>query len=85
MCPSNGDTDREWEVAPGVKAVGIGSFHKSLKHNAFGEVERSDFEKLVKATRGLGGEFKRVPKGPGRNGADAAALTNPQAVWPRTG
>jgi len=78
MCPSNGDTDREWEVAPGVKAVGIGSFHKSLKHNAFGEVERSDFEKLVKATRGLGGEFKRVPKGPGRNGADAAALTNPQ-------
>ncbi|MBT9291091.1 vanadium-dependent haloperoxidase [Prosthecodimorpha staleyi] len=78
MCPSNGDTDREWEVAPGVFAVGIGSFHKSLRHNDFGEVERPEFEKLVKATRGLGSEFKRVPKGPGRNGADAAALTNPQ-------
>jgi hypothetical protein len=70
----NGDTDKEFPV--GHEMIrGIGSFHKTLPHNEFGEVCREAFITLVEACAGDGGGFAAVPRGSG----DAAQLTNPQA------
>lgn len=86
MDNSNGDTNRIWKI--GTDAVrGVGSFHKTLPHNQFGEVDPAAFAALVSSTRGNGTEFAQVPLGaprpitrPTPNGhAFAAALTNPQA------
>lgn len=70
----NGDTDKEFPV--GHEMIrGIGSFHKTLPHNEFGEVCREAFITLVEACAGDGSGFAAVPRGSG----DAAQLTNPQA------
>lgn len=87
MTDSNGDTNKIWEI-DGANVVGIGSFHKTLPHNKFGEVDRVAFESLAEATRGDGTGFAEVPRGASRlvtDGPDkgkklpAAPLTNPQA------
>ncbi len=70
---ANGDTDRKTRIGTD-DVVGVGSFHKTLPHNQYGEVCSTAFEKLVKATRGNGTGFSGVPQGSG----DAAQLTNPQ-------
>ena len=81
---SNGDTNRIWEIS-GDNARGVGSFHKTLPHNQFGEVDPAAFALLVAATRGDGRGFSEVPRGPARTTnkqgqlAFAAPLTNPQA------
>ncbi|MEZ6141568.1 MAG: hypothetical protein R3B84_13430 [Zavarzinella sp.] len=69
---NNGDTKREYKVA-GKSVRGLGSFHKTLKHNEFGEVDSGQFEKLVDATEGAAA-FKDVPS----FASGAAKLTNPQ-------
>jgi len=71
---SNGDTHKEFMVGKDV-VFGIGSFHKTLPHNEYGEVDRPAFTKLVDACAGDGSGFSAVDKGSG----DAAAFTNPQA------
>ena len=70
---SNGDTSREFTVS-GKKVCGLGSFHKTLAHNKFGEVDPAQFQRLVAATEGLA-PFSSVP----RYSDAAARLTNPQA------
>lgn len=72
--PNNGDTTKEFSVN-GECVRGVGSFHKTLPHNRFGEVVREDFQKLVDACAGNGDGFSSVPKGTD----NAAKLTNPQA------
>ncbi|AHE55031.1 hypothetical protein NX02_16765 [Sphingomonas sanxanigenens DSM 19645 = NX02] len=65
---------------------GVGSFHKTLPHNEFGEVDAAAFAALVSATRGDGSEFAQVPGGAQRDVTRpkpdkpklAAAFTNPQ-------
>jgi len=79
--PSNGDTDRIWKIKGDKEpVVGLGSFHKTLNHNKFGEVESVDFKCLVDATRG-DGDFQSVPKGRKvtNHKEDAAPLVNPRA------
>lgn len=71
---NNGDTHKEFTVGKDM-VRGIGSFHKTLPHNEFGEVEREAFVKLVDACAGDGGGFADVPTSSG----EAAQLTNPQA------
>lgn len=85
MSTSNGDTNRIWQI--GRQAVrGIGSFHKTLPHDDWGEVDTDAFVALVEATRGDGRGFANVPRGRPRVetiGEEkkihvAAAFTNPQ-------
>ena len=71
---NNGDTYREFKVGL-TKVRGLGSFHKSLPHNKWGEVDQGAFDALIAAAEGDGSGFAGVPRGT----ADAAALTNPQA------
>ena len=90
MTTNNGDTNRIWQVkqTPGTdhdvfSVRGVGSFHKTLPHNEFGEVDPSAFAALVAATRGDGSGFAQVPTGPSRLVAGkapypAASFTNPQ-------
>lgn len=87
MTDSNGDTNKIWEIG-GDNVVGVGSFHKTLPHNKFGEVDRVAFESLAEATRGDGTGFAEVPRGAARlvtggpnkgKKPPAAPLTNPQA------
>jgi hypothetical protein len=77
----NGDRDLVVTIGK-QKVVGIGSFHKSLPHNEYGEVVKADWEKLIAATASAtGDEFEYVPpevpkpKGP----RPTAPLTNPTA------
>lgn len=70
---SNGDTQRIFKV--GGKGVrGLGSFHKTLKHDKFGEVDPLHFEKFVQACEG-NAAFRDVPFF--KDGT--ARFTNPQA------
>lgn len=72
----NGDTDRKFTLTDGSGTVveGIGSFHKSLPHNDYGEVDVPAFTALK---QGIPiGQFQAVPPMPP---SDAAALTNPRA------
>lgn len=71
---SNGDTKREFTVGS-TRIRGIGSFHKSLPHNEYGEVNPEAFAEFVAATEGNGSAFASVNKGT----PAAANLTNPQA------
>ena len=71
---NNGDTNKGFSVGKD-SVCGLGSFHKTLPHNEFGEVIPAAFKKLVDACAGDGSGFAAVDKGSG----DAAALTNPQA------
>lgn len=71
---SNGDTKRHFNVG-GRLVRGLGSFHKTLPHNANGEVDQAAFELLVDATEGDGSGFTLVPEGLGA----AFQFTNPQA------
>lgn len=70
----NNDAFEEFPVG-GDKVRGIGSFHKTLPHNEFGEVDPVAFKQLLDACAGDGRGFVGVQKGSG----DAAQLTNPQA------
>ncbi len=70
---NNGDTKREFTVG-NKKIKGLGSFHKTLPHNQFGEVDPAAFAALVAATEGNGSGFAGVPKGTPK----AAKLVNPQ-------
>ena len=72
--PNNGDTKKLFKVGA-LKIRGLGSFHKTLNHNQYGEVVDADFQKLIDATEGDGTGFKNVPKGT----PTAAPLVNPQA------
>ncbi len=70
---SNGDTERQFRV--GKETIcGLGSFHKTLDHNEFGEVDAEQFQTLVSATIG-DTPFSAV----GRFDDGTARLTNPQA------
>ena len=76
---NNGDTKRLFKVGS-LKVRGLGSFHKTLPHNQYGEVDSAAFDLLVAATEGDGSGFALVPKGvPNTAPIPAAALTNPQA------
>nr|WP_315384438.1 hypothetical protein [uncultured Sphingomonas sp.] len=93
MSVTNGDTNRIWQITtqkdqPPEAVHGVGSFHKSLPHNQFGEVEPAAFAALVAATRGDGRGFAQVPQGAPRElvpdkdakkFGPAATFTNPQA------
>lgn len=70
---SNGDIYREFKVG-NQKLCGLGSFHKTLAHNKFGEVDPVQFERFVEATEGIR-QFSTVP----RFNDAAARLVNPQA------
>jgi len=62
MSVSNGDANRIWEI--GEESLrGIGSFHKTLPHNDYGEVDPDAFAALVAATRGDGTGFAQTPQG----------------------
>lgn len=82
--PNNGDTDRIFNV-DGEKVRGLGSFHKTLPHNKFGEVHGTQlgvnaeraFKQFVKATRGEA-TFNSVPQGPKKPGDADVVFTNPQ-------
>jgi hypothetical protein len=75
--PNNGDTHRTF--TPG-QIRGLGSFHKTLRHNKWGEVREADFIKLVAAAEGNGTTFGMVPPGSTNPNPKATApLTNPQA------
>lgn len=77
---SNGDTDRDFDIGEGAPIKGLGSFHKSLPHNEFGEVCPKAFGEFVAATRGNGSGFAGVEEGSAREkGKGTAKLTNPQA------
>ena len=71
---ANGDTYREFKVGSDT-VRGLGSFHKTLPHDEFGEVLQKEFCDLVKATEGDGSGFAAVAKA----SANSAPLTNPQA------
>ena len=75
--PSNGDTDFKVTIN-NKKVVGIGSFHKTLPHNDFGEVDEVAFKIFVKATKG-DAEFGEVPGGAIPEPNKTAPFTNPQA------
>ncbi len=79
--PSNGDTQRKFLVGTD-EVLGLGSFHKTLPHNANGEVDPAAFQRLVGATLGTA-QFSSVPKGPVNTpvipGEVTAQLANPQA------
>lgn len=75
---SNGDTDQKFEIGKET-AVGIGSFHKTLPHDKYGEVEKAAFKQFVKATRNHA-KFGSVPEGPFKPPATRTApFVNPQA------
>ncbi len=74
---SNGDTNYELHIDKET-VVGLGSFHKTLPHNKYGEVIREAFDKLVAATEGTA-LFADVPKGQTPSGEKTAQLVNPQA------
>ena len=63
---SNGDTYREFKVGT-EKVRGLGSFHKTLSHNKFGEVDRRKDGKLIpKPLNGAGGLTEKInPYGAG--------------------
>lgn len=72
---SNGDTDRSFQLTDGSDTVeGIGSFHKSLPHNKYGEVSSAAFAALKQAA--VSGNFQAVPPD---ISTGVAALTNPLA------
>ncbi|QEG26571.1 PAP2 superfamily protein [Gemmata obscuriglobus] len=71
---NNGDTAREFKIGA-ARIRGLGSFHKTLPHNQWGEVDEDEFKKLVAATQGDGSGFAAVLGG----ATGAAAFTNPQA------
>lgn len=75
---NNGDTNFKVTI-DNKKVVGIGSFHKTLPHNQFGEVDEAAFKTFVKATKG-DEEFGDVPEGAFQPPAiRTAPFVNPQA------
>jgi hypothetical protein len=61
--PNNGDTLHTWHI-DGEAVRGLGSFHKTLPHNEFGEVCPEAFDKLVAAASDMNGnKFPMVPAG----------------------
>ena len=77
---NNGDTHLKVQIGS-EEVVGIGSFHKTLPHNEYGEVDKAAFRRLVKATKdNTNPPFGAVPKGDFEPPAtDTAPLTNPRA------
>jgi hypothetical protein len=77
---NNGDTDLKVQIG-NETVVGIGSFHKTLPHNPFGEVIEDAFNLLVEATRDDSNPpFGEVPAGDFEPPATGTApLTNPRA------
>jgi hypothetical protein len=71
---NNCDTDLVVKI-DGDDVVGIGSFHKSLPHNKYGEVDKDAFENLVRSARGQGVTFDQVQS----KSPTSAKLTNPRA------
>lgn len=74
---NNADTKRDFTVGTDT-VVGLGSFHKTLSHNEFGEVNQFAFKDLVDATEGTAA-FADVPKSMPVAGETNAPLVNPQA------
>ncbi len=77
---NNGDTDLKVQIGT-EEVVGIGSFHKTLPHNGYGEVDQDAFELFVNATEGnTNPPFGAVPKGAFEPPATfTAPFTNPRA------
>lgn len=74
---NNADTKRDFTVGTDT-VVGLGSFHKTLSHNEFGEVNQFAFKDLVDATEGTAA-FADVPKSMPVAGETNAPFVNPQA------
>lgn len=79
---NNGDTKRKFKVGE-EEIMGVGSFHKTLPHNEYGEVCPNAFDTFVKATEGTA-EFASVPKGsvqqnPPIPDEKTATFVNPEA------
>jgi hypothetical protein len=78
---SNGDTKRKFQVGS-EQIEGVGSFHKTLPHNDYGEVKTNEFHALVAATEGSAA-FAGVPPGPLHTppilDEPAPVFANPQA------
>lgn len=70
---ANGDAIRDFPLGDGSTVVGLGSFHKTLRHNEFGEVVKEDFDALMLAQTSH--DFSAVPPPPGT----VASLVNPLA------
>ncbi len=71
----NGDTDTDFQLTDGSGTVmGLGSFHKSLPHNEYGEVDSVAFTALKGAQ--VSGDFSGIPPAAPAN---SAQLTNPRA------
>lgn len=70
--PNNGDKIRDFKVGK-LTIRGLGSFHKTLPHNDYGEVDAAAYEKLIEATEGRAA-FTDVP----RLNDGVAPLANPQ-------
>jgi hypothetical protein len=80
MVQNNGDIDLKVQIGTD-EVVGIGSFHKTLPHNGYGEVDKDAFKLLVKATKdNTDPPFGAVPEGNFEPPAtDTAPFTNPRA------
>ncbi len=80
--PNNGDTLEIWRIND--EAVrGLGSYHKTLPHNEFGEVCPDSFEKLVAATSDRdGNKFPQVPAGKTQDCFELAACECGAGVMP---
>lgn len=77
----NGDKQLKVTI-DGTEVVGIGNFHKTLKHNRFGEVDAAAFTALTAATADPTGKaFQNVPPAVPPKPAPrlTAPLTNPTA------
>ena len=71
----NGDKGLDFDVG-GEQIRGLGSFHKTLPHNIYGEVDSDAFDDLLDATNPTsGGDFTAIRRGT----TSAAPLTNPVA------
>jgi len=75
----NGDQNANWTVN-GDTVVGLGSFHKTLPHNEYGEVDATAFGLLKAAAAPASGAFDTVSEGPMRRGElRVGKFTNPRA------
>jgi hypothetical protein len=76
---ANGDKTATVSVDAQTHVVGLGSFHKSLAHNEYGEVDPKAFKAFLASIEG--GKFEDVSPGT----PDADALVNPLAARAREG
>jgi hypothetical protein len=71
--PHNGDKTRYFDNGAGDRIPGIGSFHKTLPRNNFGEVDERAYYQLLTAADQRTANFQTVPD------PQSAPLVNPRA------